>query len=342
MSPKEAAYEVRESFGGAEQMKEVYRERRGLPMIETLVQDVRYGLRMLARSPGFTALVVLTLALGIGANTAVSSVVNTVVLKPLAYRDPDRIVTLSSAYKKMDMEGLLNQVSVPDLQDWHDQSTLFAAMAYYGTRQTSIMSGSTAEYAQASRVSAEFFRVFGVAPVVGRLFTLEEETAGSGGAAVISHSFWQSHFGGNPSVLGRTVRMFDKAVTIVGVLPPGFHFPDKTDIWFPANTITHETTEYRAALNYGSVGRLKSGVRLEQAQAQMASIAARLEQQYPQTNEGRGVIVTRLLDETVRDVRLTLYLLLAAVGVVLLVACANVSTLLLAKATTRTAKSPFV
>lgn len=302
-----------------------------------MLNDFRYALRMLLKNPGFTAAAVLTLGLGIGANTAVFSVVNTVLLKPLAYHDPDRIVTLSSVWDKTkDTPGSLgNPVSVPDFQDWHDQSTAFEAMAYYAGRQTSVMVGPAAEYGRATRVTPEFFGVFDVAPIVGRLFTPEEEKPGGGGAAVISHSFWHSHFGGSPSVLQQTVRMFDRTVNIVGVLPPSFHFPDKTDIWFPADTIFHETTEYRAAHNYLAVGRLKRDVSLEQVQAQMASIAARLEQQYPQTNSGKSVAVTRLRDEMVNNIRLTLYLLLATVSVVLLIACANVATFLLAKATAR-------
>ncbi len=303
-----------------------------------MLNDLRYATRMLFKNPGFTTIAVLTLGLGIGANTAVFSVVNAVLLRPLSYRDADRIVMLSSVWDKTkDMPGSLGkQVSVPDFQDWHDQSTAFEAMAYYATRQTSVMAGPAAEYAQATRVTPEFFRVFGVAPIVGHLFTPEEEKPGGGGAALLSHSFWQSHFGGNPSAVGQTVRMFDRTVSIVGVLPPGFHFPDKTDIWFPADTIAgHETAEYRTAFNCLAVGRLKPDVSVELAQAEIASIAARLEQQYPQTNKGRSVAVTRLRDEMVSNVRLTLYVLLATVGVVLLIACANVATLLLAKATAR-------
>jgi putative ABC transport system permease protein len=302
-----------------------------------MLNDLRYAIRMLYKNPDFTAAAVLTLTLGIGANTAVFSVVNTVLLKPLAYRDPDRIVTLSSVWDKTKdtAASLGSPVSVPDFQDWHDQSTAFEAMAYYAGRQTSVMVGPEAEYGRATRITPEFFQVFGVAPIVGRLFTPEEETPGSGGAAVISHSFWQSHFGGNLSALRQTVRMFDRTVSIVGVLPPDFSFPDKTDIWFPADTVTHETTEYRGAHNYLVVGRLRPGITLEQVQAQMTLIAARMEQQYPQTNKGRSVAVTRLRDEMVGNVRLTLYLLLVTVGVVLLIACANVATLLLAKATAR-------
>jgi len=302
-----------------------------------MLNDLRYATRMLFKNPGFTTIAVLTLGLGIGANTAVFSVVNAVLLKPLAYRNPDRIVTLSSVWDKTkDTPGSLgNPVSVPDFQDWHDQSTAFQAMAYYAGRQTSVMVGPAAEYGRATRVTPEFFQVFGVEPIVGRLFTLEEQKPGSGGAAVISHAFWQSHFGGNLRAVGETVRMYDRTVNIIGVLPPSFHFPDKTDIWFPADTITRETTEYRGAHNYSAVGRLRPGVTLEQVQAQMTLIAARLEQQYPQTNKGRSVAVTRLQDGMVNNVRLTLYLLLATVGVVLLIACANVVTLLLAKASDR-------
>ena len=150
-----------------------------------MLNDLRFALRMLLKSPAFTAVAVLTLALGIGANTAVFSVINTVLLKPLAYRDPDRIVTLSSVWDKTkDTPGSLGkQVSVPDFQDWHDQSTVFEAMAYYAKRQTSVMAGPAAEYGQATRVTPEFFRVLAAAPMVGRLFTLEEEMPGSGGAA---------------------------------------------------------------------------------------------------------------------------------------------------------------
>jgi putative ABC transport system permease protein len=338
MSRDEARYAALRKFGGVEQVKERYRDLHRLRVAETALQDLRYGLRMLHRSPGFTLMAVLTLGLGIGANTAVFSVVNAVLLKPLAYRDADRIVTLSYASdKKTDAPfSMGKQVSVPDFYDWHDQSTTFEAMAYYASRRTSVVAGVEAEYRQAARVSPEFFRVFSLDPAVGRLFTAEEVTPGSGGAAVISYSFWQSHFGGDARALGQTVRMYDHAVIIVGVLPPGFQFPDKTEIWFPVGTITQETSKYRSANNYLAVGRLKPGVSLEQAQTQMLSISARLEQQYPQSNKGRSVSVTRMRDEMVSDVRFTLYLLLAAVALVLLIACANVATLLLAKATSRT------
>ncbi|HEV2690742.1 MAG TPA: ABC transporter permease [Bryobacteraceae bacterium] len=299
--------------------------------------DTKFALRSLLKNPGFTLLAVLILALGIGANTAMFSVVNAVLLRPLAYRDPDRIVTLSTRWTKGGGPGALwKQISLPDFQDWRDQSTAFQALAYYTGRETSVMPGAAAEYAVVTRVSPEFFRAFEVQPAIGRLFSAEEIKPRSAGAAVVSDAYWKNHFGGNKATtIPQTIRMMEHAVTIVGVMPAGFFFPDKTDIWIPANTITQETGEYRSGLNYLAIGRLKPGVSLEQAQTQMASIGARLEKQYPQSNAGRSVAVTRLRDEMVGDVRLTLYLLLGAVGVVLLIACANVATLLLARATGR-------
>lgn len=322
---------------GFERNKEECRNARKVRWLQDLARDLRYGLRMLTKSPGFTFVATLTLALGIGANTAVFSVVNAVLLKPLSYRDPDRIVTLNSSATTVGAPSALSkQVSIPDFQDWHNQSSSFEAMAYYASRETAVMSGPTAEYAQATKMSPEFFRVFAVEPIVGRFFTADEIKQGSGGAVMISHAYWQSHFGGDSRVLEQTIRIFGKPLSIVGVLPPGFRFPGKTDLWFPANTITRETTEHRSANNYLALGRLRPGIALKRAQTEMTSIAQRLEQQYPQSNKGRGVAVTRMRDEMVRDVRLTLYVLFGAVTVVLLIACVNTATLLLGKATART------
>jgi putative ABC transport system permease protein len=293
--------------------------------------DLKFAFRSLRKNPGFTLLAVLVMALGIGANTAVFSVVNAVLLKPLAYSNPDRIVTLSSLWRKSGSHG---PVSAPDFHDWHNQSTALAAMAYYANDETSVTAGSSAEYGNVATVTPEFFTVFEIEPAMGRTFTPEEQKAGSSPVVLISHFFWQTHFGANPRALGQTVKMLDKTFSIVGVLPPAFHFPDKTDIWFPASVFGE--TESRSAHNYRVVGRLKPDATLEQAQAQMTSIGTRLEQQYPSSNKDKNVSVTRMRDDMVSNVQLTLYLLLGAVTLVLLIACANVANLLLAKSTTRT------
>jgi predicted permease len=294
--------------------------------------DLKYALRSLRKNPGFTLLAVVVMALGIGANTAVFSIVNAVLLKPLAYSNPDRIVTLSSLWRKSGGHG---QVSAPDFHDWHNQSTAFESMAYYQDDSTSVMSGASAEYAHIAQVTPEFFQVFGVQPAAGRLFSSEEQKPGGAGAVLISYSYWQSHFGANANALGQAVRMLGKSFSIAGVLPPRFHFPNQTDIWIPANVVFPET-ESRGAHNYRVVGLLKPDVGLEQAQAQMTAIGARLERQYKDSNTGKSVAVVRLRDEMVRNVKLTLYLLLGAVALVLLIGCANVANLLLARATART------
>jgi predicted permease len=294
--------------------------------------DLKFAFRSLRKNPGFTLLAVVVMALGIGANTAVFSVVNAVLLKPLAYRDPDRIVTLSSLWRKSGGHG---RVSAPDFHDWHDRSTAFAAMAYYADDSTSVTAGASAEYVHGAVVTPEFFQVFGVEPVSGRLFSADELKPGGAGAVLVSYSYRQSHFGANADALGQSVRMLGKSFHIAGVLPPRFHFPNETDIWLPANVVFPET-ESRGGHNYWVVGRLKPGVSLERAQAQMTAIGARLEQQYKDSNAGKSVAVTRMRDDMVRNVKLTLYLLLGAVALVLLIGCANVASLLLARATART------
>ncbi|HEX4136952.1 MAG TPA: ABC transporter permease [Bryobacteraceae bacterium] len=335
LTPEGARYGALRAMGGIMKSREECRDMRHVNFIDDLARDLRYAGRSLRRSPGFSALAALIMALGIGANTAVFSVVNAVLLKPLSYRDPDRIVSLTNPLTTGESHTALGArlVSIPNFQDWRDQSSSFEAMAYYQGREAPVMAGSTAEYAQVTGVSADFFRVFGVQPVVGRFFSAEDVKRGGGGA-LISYAYWQNHFGGDARVLGRTVRVYDLARPIVGVLPPGFHFPDKTDLWVPHGET--DLMKSRLAQNDYAIALLKPGVSLEHAQTEMTVIARRLEQQYPDTNKGRTVTVTRVRDEMVGDVRLTLYLLLGAVGVVLLIACANTATLLLGKAMSRT------
>jgi putative ABC transport system permease protein len=332
MSAREARREALMKLGGVEQTKEIYRERRGLPILETLFQDLRFAVRMLLKNPGFTALAVTIMALGIGANTAMFSVVNAVLLKPLAFADPDRIVTLGSLWKGSPWHG---PVSAPDFHDWHDQGTAFEAMAYYQDDDVAVTAGPAAEYAHVADVTPEFFHVFQVEPAVGRDFSSDEVKQGSTGAVIISSSYSASHFGGSSNALGHAVHLGGRTLDIVGVMPPGFHFPGRTDVWFPADTIYPEGHS-RSGHNYLVAARLKAGVTLEQAQAQMTTIGARLAEKFPESNKGKNVAVTGLRDEMVSNFRLTLYMMVAAVGLVLLIACANLANMLLAKAAART------
>jgi hypothetical protein len=236
LSPEEARSIALRAMDGVEQRKEECRDTRRVNYINDMLRDLRYAGRNLLRSPGFAALAVLIMALGIGANTAVFSVVNAVLLKPLSYRDPDRIVTLSDFSKTREASTALSkQVSIPDFEDWQAQSSSFEAMAYYSSREAAVMAGSTAEYARVAGVSAEFFRVFAIQPAAGRFFTAEERKPGSGGAVMISYAYWQSHFGGSPRVLGQTIHA-PGSRSIVGVLPPSFRFPDNTDLWIPKSS----------------------------------------------------------------------------------------------------------
>lgn len=296
--------------------------------MSSLWQDLRYGIRMLAKNPGFTAIAVLTLAIGIGANTAMFSVVNAVLLRPLAYREPNRIVTIASLWKETGHHG---PVSAPDFHDWHDQATAFASMAYYEDEDCAVSSSTGGQYSHCALVTPEFFRVFLLEPAEGHFFTSDEQKTG---AAIISHSYWRQRFGGDSAVLGQCVQVFGRSLNIVGIAPSGFRFPDMTDVWIPANTAVPETTS-RSGHNYRVVARLKAGVALNRAQTEMTTIAAHLEQLYPPSNKNKSAVVAGLRDDMVSNVRLTLEFLLASVCVVLLIACANIANLLLAKASGR-------
>ena len=302
----------------------------GGKLLNDFFSDVRYAGRTFRRTPGFSLLAVAIMALGIGANTAVFSVVNGVLLKPLPYPGADRIVSLRTAFLTTGNTQAL--VSIANYRDWRDQSSSFEAMATYRGGESPVGADGTAEYTQMATVDAQFFRVFGVTPLLGRTFTAEETSPSDGRVVIISHAYWQNRFGGDPRVLERTIRVGTTPRAIVGVMPPGFQFPRQTDVWGPQTTSSTSRTGH----NFFAVARLKSDVSLEQARAELSTIAARLEQQYPESNKGRGVTAVRLQDQLVGDVRLTLYLVWGVVSVVLLIACANTATLLLAKATART------
>jgi len=294
-------------------------------------QDLRYAVRMLVRQPAFTLVTVLVLSVGIGATTAIFSVVDAVLLRPLPYPDADRIVSVTNFIKR---SGLRGTVSAPDFHDWHDQARSFAALAMYQSGPTSVSVDGAADYAVVSRATPEFLAAMGARTSIGRLPSDEEQRPNGPMTVVVSDAFWRSRLGADPAALGRTIKYSVGICTVVGVLTPEFNFPANTAIWAPWWTAPETTS--RSAHNYRVVGRLAPNVSLAQAQAELGGIADRLAQQYPQSNEGKGVAVDRLLDNLVRNIRTTLNLIFAVVVVVLLIACANVSNLLLARASSRT------
>jgi putative ABC transport system permease protein len=329
-TPEEARWAAQRKLGNVTRIREDVYQQNSVVTLESLAKDVAHALRLFRTSPGFALLAIGIMALGIGANTAVFSVINGVLLKSLPYQGADRIVTLRTAFLTRGETQTL--VSIANFRDWRDQSSSFEAMSSYRPGENSVTTGPAAEYGRVASVDAQFFRVFAVEPIIGRTFRPDEVGPGAPAQVLISHSYWQSRLGGDTRVLDRTIRVGNASRSIIGVLPAGFQFPGQTDVWLPQTTQSTSRTGH----NLFAVGRLKPDVSLEQGQADLTAIAAGLEQQYPESNKGRGVTAIRLQDELVGNVRLTLYLLWGVVTVVLLIASANTATLLLGKASSRT------
>ena len=251
--------------------------------MEPLIHDLRYALRSLLRQPSFALTAVLTLALGIGATTAIFSVVNAVLLQPLPFERPDRLVAITNYWTKTGSIG--STVSAPDFFDWEAQNQSFASLAYFNGGETSLTVDGTADYAFAYLVTPRFFETLGVRAAKGRLLTTEELAAGGPPAAVISDSFWQRQYNRDERAIGSVIKYADRMFTVTGVLPPGVRYPARAEIYFPAWLRPPGTS--RSAHNYSAIGRLKDGVRTEQADVEMRGIASRLEQQYPASNAGK-------------------------------------------------------
>ena len=298
-------------------------------MWQALGQDLRYAARRLAHNPGFTAAAVLMLALGIGANTAIFSIVNGVLLRPLPFADSDRIVVLHETFRNG-----WGSVSAPNYLDWKKQNRALDSMAVYRTGGLNLTGRLTPQRLDSAEVSEGFFEVFGVHPVIGRLFRENEWKPGGPDVAVISDSVWRTAFGGDPGIVGRTIQLSGTSYEVVGIVAEELSYPADTRVWLPDRLAT-PFARNRDTHFYSAVARLKPGVTLEQARADLARVARGLEQQYPDTNRERGVRVTPLLEQAVAHVRPALEILFAAVGFVLLIACANVADLLLARAVAR-------
>jgi putative ABC transport system permease protein len=298
--------------------------------MDNLLQDIRYGIRTLTRQPGFAATAILTLALGIGATTAIFSVVNAVVLRPMPFDAPDRIMVVTNTNLKTGARN--TTISGPDFVDWRAQNRSFEALSYFtGSGETSVTVNNASDYTTVTRVAPGYFKVFGATARAGRLFSDEEERPGGPTVAVISTAYWRRQFNSDPRVIGSTVTFRQSAYTVIGVTDA--RYPARTDIYYP--DFVAPESQNRTAHNYRGVGRLAPGVSTEQAQAEMSNIALNLAQQYPVSNGDKGIAVVPLQEIVVGDTRQTLFVLLAAVAFVLLIACANVANLLLARAAAR-------
>jgi putative ABC transport system permease protein len=328
----EARRRARLTIGGHDQIKEEYRDSSGVRFLETLWQDLCYGLRMLRKSPGFTAVAVLTLALGIGATTAIFSVVNGVILRPLPFPNPSRLMILQESLPAIPemFDSYLN------FRDWERQQHSFSGLGFYRYDRFNLSWSSGAEVVSARIVSPSFFAVLGVAPFRGREFTTSDNHLGAAPTAVLGYNFWQRRYGGNPDLVGKSLVMDDRDYQVIGVLPKAFSSLEAADVYVPAG-IYNASWKTRRDARFGSqvVGRLKPGVSLSRAQADMTTIARSLAQQYPETDAGVGVTVQPLVDYIVKDVRAILYLLLGAVCLVLLIACINMANLLLSRGAVR-------
>ena len=302
-------------------------------LLQTLVRDLRYAWRMLFKEPGFTAVAVIALALGIGANTAIFSIVNAVLLRPLPYTDPGQLVMVWMDNRPGGIKEDIH--SFPNYVDYRDGNTTFAAMAGYMNESLNLTGTGEPERILGASATASFFDVMRVPPLLGRAIAPEENVQGNDRVIMLSHGLWQRRFGGERNIIGREIQVDGANRTVIGVMPPDFRFPEKqTDFWVPL-AIAPDLQTQRQAYWLTIIGRLKPGVTVEQARPEMEAIAKRMETNFPESNTNMGVNLVSLRDQTVGRVRPALYVLLGAVALVLLIACANVANLLLGRAAAR-------
>jgi putative ABC transport system permease protein len=339
MRPADARFEARRAYGGIEQAKELHRDERSIPWIEQSLQDARYAVRTLLKSPGFTAVALLTLALGIGANIAIFTVVNAVLLQPLPFPEPERLVRVFDDLKGTGAKDV--GLSVPELFDLRDRSGVFEHISVIFPVSTALRGGDRAERIEMMGTSFEYFEMLRASAALGRTFGSQDTVPGFTEAVVISDGLWRRQFGGDPHVLGRRILVDEDPYTIVGVMPPGFRLlvqrggftAEPAQFWSPLAFKPEDRTPVGRYLMV--VARLKQGVALAKAQSQMDSISADLAKQFPEVDTGWGTQLVGLHDQFFGSIRPALLVLLGAVGFVLLIACANVANLLLGRAARR-------
>jgi putative ABC transport system permease protein len=345
MAPDEARYAARREFGGVEQIKETYRDRRGLPMLETFLQDLRFGARMLRKNPGFTAVAVLTLALGIGATTSIFSVVNTLLLRPLPFPDPTRLVILQEAIPKI-VPGKLS-VSAPDVPDFRRLNHVFEDLGAFSSNSMDLSGTGAPERVAATRTSAAVFHILGAVPLLGRTFTEDEDRMGNN-VAILSYALWQTHYGADRDIAGKTIILDREPYTIIGVMPKQFEFPTEgllfftpAQVWVPIGFNPFELGNRGDLFDFGVLAKLKAGTTLATANSDVMVITSQIQKQFypPEAQDTSKIVleasVTPLSDLIAGPTRPLLMLLLGAVGLLLLIACVNVANLTLARGTER-------
>jgi predicted permease len=333
IAPGEARRQARLALGGPEQVKEKCRDARGTRWLEDLLQDTRYALRAFRRKPGFTLVALLILSLGIGATTVMFTVINSVLLRPLSYPEPDKLLTLRAVTQQIGELWGFSNLDFADIK--RDSQTLdLAAWTYAGG---TISEPGEPEYVNGRQISAELFSTLGISPIQGRAFRPDEDRPGAAAVAIISYGLWQRDFGGAPSAVGRSLVYDGKSYTVVGIAPAGFQLDGDADVFTPLEQrqTADPRMQNRAARFLRVTTRLRPGFGLAEARAELALIARHLAEEYPKSNAGLGMSAYPLQKELVGDVGSTLWLLLCAVGLVLLIACVNIASLLLARAVSR-------